>query len=192
LKLTPLGRRTSPDPLEYRAAHALIPPLRLINCSSGSQSGLHAAAYRSVLDALETDNGSVRVWQIDRKHEDAVRRAAGDKKYQELSQRYPNYTNATRHRLIAADPEMPVPEECTQIRQWLMPGTQKRNGDESKVLFRCYSDRNSLPALGVAFRTHPAGILPVQPDSGLRPAMDVMSGGKASARRRQSPGIPRP
>ena len=37
-----------------------------------------------------------------------MRRAVGEKKYQELSQRYPKYTNATRQRLIAAAPEMPV------------------------------------------------------------------------------------
>jgi hypothetical protein len=71
----------------------------------------------------------VRVWQIDRKHEDAVRRAVGEKKYQELSQRYPKYTNATRQRLIAADPEMPVPEEFAEILQWLVPETKKVNDE---------------------------------------------------------------
>jgi putative ATP-dependent endonuclease of the OLD family len=64
-------------------------------------------AYNEMLIGLE----KAAVWQIDRKHEDAVRRAVGEKKYQELSQRYPKYTNATRQRLIAADPEMPVPED---------------------------------------------------------------------------------
>jgi predicted ATP-dependent endonuclease of OLD family len=61
------------------------------------------------------------VWEVDRKHEDAVRRSVGEKKYQELSQRYPNYTNATRQRLIAADPEMPVPEGVAEILRWLVP-----------------------------------------------------------------------
>ena len=75
------------------------------------------AEYNDMLDGLETDDGSVRAWQVDRKHEDAVRHAVGEKKYQELSQRYPNYTNATRQRLIAADREMPVPEEFTEILQ---------------------------------------------------------------------------
>jgi putative ATP-dependent endonuclease of OLD family len=60
------------------------------------------AEYNATLDGLETDDGSVSVWRIDRKHEDAVRRAVGEKKYQELSQRYPNYTNATRQRLSIA------------------------------------------------------------------------------------------
>ena len=63
----------------------------------------------------------MRVWQIDRKHEDAVRRAVGEKKYQELSQRYPKYTNATRQRLIAADPEMPVPENSPKFSNGSCP-----------------------------------------------------------------------
>jgi putative ATP-dependent endonuclease of OLD family len=79
--------------------------------------------YNGMLDELETDDGSMRAWQIDRKHEDAVRRAAGEKKYQQLLQRYPNYTNATRQRLIAADPEMRVPTEFAEILQWLVPKT---------------------------------------------------------------------
>jgi putative ATP-dependent endonuclease of OLD family len=91
--------------------------------------GDEEAEYNDTLDALGTDDGSVSVWQIDRKHEDAVRRAVGDKKYQELSQRYPNYTNATRQRLIAADPEMPVPEEFAGILQWLVPETRKKENE---------------------------------------------------------------
>ncbi len=70
--------------------------------------------YNDVLFGLE----NAAVWEINRKHEDAVRRAAGENKYQELSQRYPNYTNATRQRLIAADPEMPVPSEFAEILRW--------------------------------------------------------------------------
>ena len=89
------------------------------------------AGYNGMLDELETDDGSVRVWQIDRKHEDAVRRAVGEKKYQELSRRYPNYTNATRQRLIAADPEMPVPEEFAEILRWLVPEMQQKENDEN-------------------------------------------------------------
>jgi hypothetical protein len=74
----------------------------------------------------------VSLWQIDRKHEDAVRRAVGEKKYQELSQRYPNYANATRQRLIALDPEMPVPEEFAGILQWLVRKMQKKENDENE------------------------------------------------------------
>jgi putative ATP-dependent endonuclease of the OLD family len=85
--------------------------------------------YNGILDGFETEDGSVRAWQIDRKHEDAVRRAVGEKKYQELSQRYPNYTNATRQRLIAADPEMPVPQEFAEILQWLVLRRKEKDDD---------------------------------------------------------------
>jgi putative ATP-dependent endonuclease of the OLD family len=94
--------------------------------TSGFKDEDEEAEYNVMLDELGTDDGSVSLWQIDRKHEDAVRRAVGEKKYQELSQRYPNYTNATRQRLIAVDPEMPVPEEFAGILQWLVPETQKK------------------------------------------------------------------
>lgn len=90
------------------------------------------AEYNGMLDGLETEDGSVRAWRIDRKHEDAVRRAVGEKNYQELSQRYPNYTKATRQRLIAADPEMPVPEEFAEILQWLVPEMQQKENDENE------------------------------------------------------------
>jgi putative ATP-dependent endonuclease of the OLD family len=94
--------------------------------SSDFKGEYEEAEYNGMLDGLETNDGSVRTWQIDRKHEDAVRRAVGEKKYQELSRRYPNYTNATRQRLIAADPEMPVPEQFAEILQWLVPEMQKK------------------------------------------------------------------
>ena len=76
---------------------------------------VHEATRR----AYRAPNGRAPIFS--RKHEDAVRRAAGEMKYQELSQRYPNYTNATRQRLIGADPEMPVPEEFAEILRWLAP-----------------------------------------------------------------------
>jgi hypothetical protein len=99
--------------------------------TSGFKDKDEEAEYNGLLDGLGTDDGLVSVWQIDRKHEDAVRSAVGEKKYQELSQRYPNYTNATRQRLIAADPEMPVPEEFAGILRWLVPETRTTN-DESE------------------------------------------------------------
>jgi predicted ATP-dependent endonuclease of OLD family len=98
--------------------------------SSEFKDGDEEAAYNDMLEELETDDGLVTLWQIDRKHEDAVRRAAGEKKYQELSQRYPNYTNATRQRLIAADSEMPMPNEFAEILNWLVPDKKKDKGSE--------------------------------------------------------------
>jgi hypothetical protein len=41
-----------PDHRENRAAQALMPPLRLMNCTRGSESSLCAAAYRRTRDHL--------------------------------------------------------------------------------------------------------------------------------------------
>jgi hypothetical protein len=41
----------------------------------------------------------------------------------------PNYTKATRQRLIAADPDMPVPKEFAEILRWLVPEAQKKESD---------------------------------------------------------------
>jgi hypothetical protein len=49
--------------------------------SSGFKSEDEETEYNGILYRLETDDGSVSVWQIDRKHEDAARRAVGEKKY---------------------------------------------------------------------------------------------------------------
>jgi hypothetical protein len=43
--------------------------------SSDFKDEYEEAEYDGLLDGLETDGGLVRAWQIDRKHEDAVRRA---------------------------------------------------------------------------------------------------------------------
>jgi len=45
-------RQLRPKCREKRAAHSLMPPLRLMNGSSGSESGLYAAAYRMTRDHL--------------------------------------------------------------------------------------------------------------------------------------------
>jgi predicted ATP-dependent endonuclease of OLD family len=100
--------------------------------SSDFNNADEEAKYNDMLDQLKTDDDLVRVWQIDSKHEDAVCRAVGENKFQELSQRYPNYTNATRQRLIATDPEMPVPDEFAVILRWLAAEPEKNvNGENA-------------------------------------------------------------
>ncbi len=113
------GKRNLKDFAELAISFQIPVGIVLDKDSSEFKDGDKEAAYNDILDALETDDGLVRVWQIDRMHEDAVRLAAGENKYQELSQRYPNYSNATRQRLIAADEEMPVPKEFAEILGWL-------------------------------------------------------------------------
>lgn len=81
---------------------------------------LDEAIYNRKLDKLKKDDGSVRVWQLDKKYEDVVRNASGEDKYQELCQRYPGISNATRQRLVAGDIEMPIPAQFQEALKWLV------------------------------------------------------------------------
>jgi len=119
------GKRNLKDFAELAISFQIPVGIVFDKDSSDFKNETEEDEYNDMLFGLE----KAAVWQIDRKHEDAVRRAVGEKKYQELSQRYPKYTNATRQRLIAADPEMPVPEEFAEILQWLVPETKKVNDE---------------------------------------------------------------
>lgn len=79
-----------------------------------------------------------------------MRRTVGETKYRELSQRYPNYTNATRQRLIAADPEMPVPEEFAEILQWLVPDPQRKKTLQNRPDGRLRKPRDRSPDVAVS------------------------------------------
>jgi hypothetical protein len=48
-----------------------------------------------------------------------IRNAVGENKYQRLCQTYPCHTKATRQRLIALDPMMPVPAILADVLKWL-------------------------------------------------------------------------
>lgn len=74
--------------------------------------------YNKMLDGL-ADGNKVRVWQLENKYEDVVRSAAGEENYQKLCEKYPGVSKPTRQRLIAADPDMPVPDQFTEILSWL-------------------------------------------------------------------------
>jgi putative ATP-dependent endonuclease of the OLD family len=75
--------------------------------------------YNEMLDSFYDEEDDVNVWRLDTKYEDVIRATVGEQAYQTLCQRYPNVSNATRQRLIAADPEMPVPDVFARILKWL-------------------------------------------------------------------------
>lgn len=76
------------------------------------------AAYNKQLDDLG-DNGN-RTWRFVKKYEDELKDAVGgDTAYQSLCQKYPNVGKPTRARLIAADPNTPIPEKVKDILTWL-------------------------------------------------------------------------
>jgi predicted ATP-dependent endonuclease of OLD family len=82
--------------------------------------------YNKVLDGLADEQNDVRVWQLENKYEDVVREAAGEQEYQKLTQKYPGLSNATRQRLIAADPVMPIPGQFAKLLEWLAPPPEKK------------------------------------------------------------------
>lgn len=76
--------------------------------------------YNKKLDQLQTDDGMVRVWKLDKKYEDVVRNTSGEDKYQELCQKYPGPSNVVRQRLIAADDAMTIPKQFEEALNWLV------------------------------------------------------------------------
>ena len=78
-------------------------------------------AYNQMLDGLKSEDNDVHVWRVENKYEDVVRNAASEQKYQQLCQKYPGLSNATRQRLIAADEDMPIPKQLEDILKWLAP-----------------------------------------------------------------------
>jgi predicted ATP-dependent endonuclease of OLD family len=81
------------------------------------------AEYNATLDKLACDDPEVKVWRMEKKHEDVVRNYVGEAKYQTLCGRYPQVSNATRQRLIAADAEMTVPPKFEELLRWLASPT---------------------------------------------------------------------
>jgi putative ATP-dependent endonuclease of the OLD family len=75
--------------------------------------------YNAGLDVLATKDGTVRVWRLENAFEDVIRNAVGVNKYQQLCQTYPSHTKATRQRLLALDPMMPVPAILAEVLKWL-------------------------------------------------------------------------
>src|SRR6266436_2200746 len=46
--------------------------------------------YNKMLDGLADGDNGVRVWRLENKYEDVIRAAAGEEKYQKLTQKYPS------------------------------------------------------------------------------------------------------
>jgi predicted ATP-dependent endonuclease of OLD family len=63
----------------------------------------------------------VTVVEVDPKYEDALRDSLGGALYTKLCDRYPSVSKAVRARLIAADPEAPVPDFATRILTPFLP-----------------------------------------------------------------------
>ena len=75
--------------------------------------------FNASLDDFARKDGKVSVWRFHKKYEDHLRKAIGEKKYQEVCQKYPNVGRPTRARLIATEAELPIPEPVPEILAWL-------------------------------------------------------------------------
>lgn len=74
--------------------------------------------FNATLDALARPDGAVRVWRLTKKYEDHLRNAVGEARYEKLCAKY-GRAKPTRARLIALEPELPVPEPLEEVLNWL-------------------------------------------------------------------------
>jgi predicted ATP-dependent endonuclease of OLD family len=75
--------------------------------------------FNKMLDDLARTDGSCKVWRLSKNYEDHLRAALGEKKYQELCQKYPQVGKPTRARLIASENGLPAPQPFEQVLKWL-------------------------------------------------------------------------
>jgi predicted ATP-dependent endonuclease of OLD family len=75
--------------------------------------------FNKTLDGFATTDGSCKVWRFSKNYEDHLRRAIGEKKYQDLCQKYPQVGKPTRARLIASEVGLPIPQPLEDILKWL-------------------------------------------------------------------------
>ncbi len=94
--------------------------------------------FNKELDAFQRPDGSVRVWRMIKNYEDQLRAAVGEKKYQELCQKYPKVGKPTRARLIATEPTLPAPDPLPEILKWFVtkPGAGAGRASDSILSLR--------------------------------------------------------
>jgi len=88
------------------------------------------ANFNATLDALAQQDGTVRVWRLTKNYEDHVRRAVGDRGYEELCAKH-GRAKPTRARLIAMEPDLPVPDPLEEVLRWLVGTPRGDHGRES-------------------------------------------------------------
>jgi len=77
------------------------------------------AAFNKELDAFAKADGLFKVWQCSKNYEDELRRCLGEKKYQDLCQKYERVPKPSRARLIASEDELPIPPPFEEVLRWL-------------------------------------------------------------------------
>lgn len=113
------GKRNIPEFVQIAKSFEI--PVGIVYDEDSSDFGTagEEVKFNATLDGFSKADGSVRVWHFSKKYEDHLRKAVGEKKYQELCQRYPNVGKPTKARLIAMEPDLPIPEPISDILTWL-------------------------------------------------------------------------
>ncbi len=86
--------------------------------------------FNKGLDDRNNPSKNIRVWALDKKYEDHLKRAlGGDGKYAEVCQKYPHTGKPTKARLIAMDSALPIPKPIEDVLTWLANKEVSNQGD---------------------------------------------------------------
>lgn len=80
------------------------------------------AEFNKTLNGLAAADGTTKVWVMEKDYEDNLRKTVGEEAYQALCTKYPGYSKAVRHRLIAADTSSAIPEQIKDALAWATQG----------------------------------------------------------------------
>ncbi|MBI4529540.1 MAG: AAA family ATPase [Deltaproteobacteria bacterium] len=113
------GKRNLPEFAQIAASFEIPTGIVYDEDSSDFNDEGEEGKFNAALNGFARRDGTVCVWRFSKKYEDHLRKAVGEKKYQELCQKYSNVGKPTRARLIATEPELPIPEPVPGILSWL-------------------------------------------------------------------------
>ncbi|MDQ3668171.1 MAG: AAA family ATPase [Acidobacteriota bacterium] len=113
------GKRSLPEFARIAASFGIPTGVVYDQDSSDIKDKGEEADFNTALDGLARKDGSVMVWRFTKKYEDHLRNAIGEKKYQELCQKYSHVGKPTRARLIAMETALPIPAPIPEILNWL-------------------------------------------------------------------------
>jgi len=113
------GKRNLPAFAEIAASFRIPTGIIYDEDSSDFNNKTDEAKFNMELEGLAKKDRTLMVWRLNKNYEDHLRRAIGEKKYQELCQKYPNTGKPTRARLIAMEPDLSIPEPVSEVLSWL-------------------------------------------------------------------------
>jgi predicted ATP-dependent endonuclease of OLD family len=120
------GKRNLPEFAQIAASFEIPTAVVYDSDSSDFKDRAEEAKFNAMLDRLAEASSSVVVWRLTKNYEDHLRQTIGERKYQELCQKYSNVGKPTRARLIATEEDVPIPNPIPDILRWLAnkPGGQ--------------------------------------------------------------------